>query len=104
MTRKRLEGILLQADLYYRVFPTEKENANHKIIKQVVALIKRILEYRGATRGSGALPKSLLEMRYNEIYASLQELREKADRGHKAYKEALKALDDAEDLLNYIFI
>ena len=104
MTRNKVDKILLQAGIYYGAFPTEKETANHKIIKQVVALIKRIQEYKGATKGYGALPKSLLERRYEEIYTSLQELREKVDREAKAYREALKALDDAELLLDYIFM
>lgn len=104
MTRNKLDKILLQANLYYRVFPTEKETENHKIIKQVVPIIKRIMEYKGATRGSGALPKDLLMMRYDEIYNNLQELREKVDRGEIAYREALRSISDAEDLLDYVFI
>lgn len=104
MTRNKLNKILLQAELYYRVFPVEKETINHKVINQVVPIIKRIMEYRGATKGSNALPKNLLEMRYNEIYYNLQELREKVDKKEKAHREALKALNDAEELLNYIFI
>lgn len=104
MTKNRIERVLTQADLYYRAFPTDKENDNHKIIKQVVPIIKRIMEYRGATKGAGALPKSLLEMRYNEMYTKLQELREQVNRADNAYKEALKALSDAEELLDHVFI
>lgn len=104
MTKNRIERVLTQADLYYRAFPTDKENDNHKIIKQVVPIIKRIMEYRGATKGAGALPKSLLEMRYDEMYTKLQELREQVNREDNAYKEALKALSDAEELLDYVFV
>lgn len=104
MTKNRIERVLMQADLYYRAFPTDKENDNHKIIKQVVPIIKRIMEYRGATKGAGALPKSLLEMRYDEIYTKLQELRDQVNREDNAYKEALKALSDAEELLDHVFV
>ena len=62
------------------------------------------MEYRGATKGAGALPKSLLEMRYDEMYTKLQELREQVNREDNAYREALKALSDAEELLDYVFI
>ena len=104
MTLSKVNNILLQADLYYRVFPVERENVNHKIIKQVVPLIKRTMEYKGATRGSGALPSFFLELKYNEIYKGLQALREGVDRDQIAYREALRAVNDAEALLNYIFI
>lgn len=104
MTRNRVDRVLMQADLYYKAFPTDKETINHNIIKQVVQIIKRIMEYRGATKGAGALPKSLLEMRYNEMYTKLQELREQVNRADNAYKEALKALSDAEELLDHIFV
>lgn len=104
MTRNKLDKILTEADLFYRAFPTEMETENHKVIRRVVPLIRRILEYRGATRGCNALPKNLLVMRYEEMYTTLQELREKVDRKQIAYREALKSLSDAEELLDYIFI
>ena len=104
MTASRVNNILLQADLLYRAFPVEKETENHKIIKHVVPLIKRIMEYKGATRGAGALPSFLLAMKHDEIYQSLQALRENVDRDQTAYREALRAVSDAEDLLDYIFI
>ena len=104
MTISKVNNILLQADLYYRVFPVEKETENHKIIKQVVPLIKRIMEYKGATRGAGALPSFLLAMKHEEIYQSLQALRESVNRDQTAYRTALKAVGDAEDLLDYIFV
>ena len=104
MSTNRVNNILLQADLLYRAFPVEKETENHKIILQVVPLIKRIMEYRGATRGAGALPSFLLAMKHDEIYQSLQDLREGVNRDQTAYREALRAVSDAEYLLDYIFI
>ena len=104
MTRNRIERVLTQADLYYRAFPTDKENDNHKIIKQVVPIIKRIMEYRGATKGAGDLPKSLLAVRYDEMYKELQELREQVNREETVYREALMALNDAEELLDHVFV
>ena len=80
------------------------ETENHKIIKQVVPLIKRIMEYKGATRGAGALPSFYLAMKYDEIYQSLQALREGVNREQTAYKVALRAVSDAEDLLDYVFV
>ncbi len=104
MTRNRVNNILLQADLYYRVFPVERETENHKVIKQVVPLIKRIMGYRGGTRGAGALPKFYLVKIYDEIYQSLQALRERVNRDQIAYREALRSVNDAEDLLDHIFL
>ena len=104
MNKSRVNNILLQADLYYRAFPVENETENHKIIMQVVPLIKRIMEYKGATRGAGALPSYLLAVKHNEINQSLQDLRERVNREQIAYKEALRAVSDAEDLLDYVFI
>lgn len=104
MTANKVNNILLQAELFYKAFPVEEETVNHKIIKQAVPLIKRITEYRGATRGAGALPKHLLATRYEEIYQSLQDLRERVNRDQTAHREALRAISDAEDLLNYIFV
>lgn len=104
MTRNKVNNILLQADLYYRVFPVERETENHKIIKQVVPLIKRIMAYRGVTRGAEAFPKFFLAMKHDEIYQSLQELKERVNRDQTAYREALRAVNDAEDLLDHIFL
>lgn len=104
MNRTRLDNILLNTELYYRAFPVDKETENHKIIKGVVPLIKSIMGYRGYTRGSEALPKNLLVMKYDEIYQRLQDFKERANRNQTAYRVALKAISDAEDLLDYIFI
>ena len=68
MTTNKVDRILLQAGLLYRAFPVERETINHKIIKQAVPLINRIMEYRGSTRGAGALPSFLLDLKYDEIY------------------------------------
>ena len=104
MTKNKVDKLLTEADLFYRVFPTERETVNHKIIKKVVPIIQRIMEYRGATKGYNALPKDLLVMRYEEMYSTLQELREKLNREEPVYREALRSLSDAEELLDYIFI
>lgn len=104
MTRNKVNKVLIQAELYYKVFPVDKENINHDIVKQVVVIIKRIMEYSGSTRGAGALPQCLLEIRYNEMYEKLQELREQVNRAENAYREALTSISDAEELLNYIFV
>lgn len=104
MTRNKLDKILLQAEIFYGVFPVERENINHRVIKQLAPLIKRIMEYRGHTKGFKALPQNLLVMRYEEFYNAIQELREQVDKQQVAGKEAVKALSDAEELLDYIFI
>ena len=104
MTRAKADKIVFEAGLFYRVFPVERENCNHKIVKNTAEIIRRIMEYKGNTRGSNALPKPLLVRRYDEMYKSLQELREGVDRSQSAYREALKAVGDAELLLEYIFI
>lgn len=104
MTKKRLDKILLQADLFYKAFPADEETVNHRVIKQVVPCIKRIMEYRGHTHGYSALPQKLLEMRYEEMYNELQTLRDRVDREGNAHREALRAIDDAEDLLDHVFV
>ena len=62
------------------------------------------MEYRGSTRGSGALPSFFLATKYDEFYHSLETFRAKIDRDQIAHREAIRAIGDAEALLNYIFI
>jgi hypothetical protein len=104
VNRTRFENITLNAELYYRAFPVDKPTENHKIILEVVPLIKSIMGYRGYTRGSEALPKNFLVMKYDEIYQRLQDFKERVNRNQTAYRVALNAISDAEDLLDYIFI
>ena len=104
MTKNKLNRILIRAEIYYNAFPVEVETSNHSIIKRSISTIKRILEYKGVTRGAGALPKELLEIRYNEMYSLLQKSREQADRTQRAYKEAMASIEDADELLDYIFL
>ena len=66
MTANQVNRILADAGIYYRAFPTPAENDNHRIIKKSVEIIKRIIEYRGATKGAGSLPKELLAVKYEE--------------------------------------
>lgn len=101
MTLKKQEQIFVSATLFYRAFPVSVMTVNHKIIIEACELIKKVFEYKGHTK---TLPKELLEMKYNSFWNSLQELREKVDRGSIASKEALKAISDAEELLDWIFI
>ena len=104
MTKNKLNRILIRAEIYYNSFPVEVETSNHSIIKRSISTIKRILEYKGVTKGAGALPKELLEIRYHEMYSLLQKSREQADRTQRAYKEAMASIEDAEELLDYIFL
>lgn len=104
MTANQVNRILKDAGIYYKAFPTPAENENHRIIKMCVDLIKRIMEYKGVTRGVKALPKDFITLRYEEIYQQLKGLRESLQRGKEAYKEACKAVNDAENLLDHVFI
>ena len=104
MTANQVNRILADAGIYYRAFPTPKENDNHRIIKKSVEIINRIIEYRGATKGAGSLPNELLAVKYEEMYQQLENLRESLQRGVEAYTEANKAVNDAENLLDHVFI
>ena len=104
MTVKKQEQIQKQASLYYGVFPTEERNRNHNIIIEVCELLKRIQEYKGSVRGANALPQSLLGVKYTEFWDKLEEAKAEADITSLAGKEAIKAVEDAEDLLNWIFL
>lgn len=104
MTRLKQEKILLSAQIYYGAFPARPHNNNHKIIIEMCDTIKRIEEYRGSVRGAGALPQSLLERKYTEIWGRIMELTETLERGALAFNEARKSLEDAEAMLNWIFL
>ena len=104
MTKLKQEKLLLNADIYFGVFPARPHNNNHKTIIELCDIIKRINQYRGAVRGAGALPQSLLGQKYDNMWNRMQELAETLQRGLPAYAEARKALDDTEDFLNWIFL
>ena len=104
MNRLKQERILLNAQIYYGAFPARSHNNNHKIIIEMCNTIKRIEEYRGSVRGAGALPQSLLGRKYTEIWSRIQELTETLEREAVAFNEARKSLEDAEALLNWIFL
>ena len=104
MTVRKQEQIAQSATLYYRAFPTEVHTENHIIIVKVCEILSRIQQYKGAIRGSHALPQSLIGAKYSEFWDKLEEYRERIDKNAVAGKEALQAVEDAEDLLNWIFL
>ena len=105
MTVRKQEQIAKSATLYYHAFPTEVHTENHTIIVKVCEILSRIQEYKnGAIRGSHALPQSLIGAKYSEFWDKLEEYRERIDKTAVAGKEALQAVEDAEDLLNWIFL
>lgn len=104
MTIKKQLSIKQRASILYRVFPTERITVNHKSIIEVCDIIQRICEYKGHTRGSEALPTELLKYKYEQFWGRLQEIRELLDRDKEAYKQTVRAIDEAEMLLDWIFM
>ena len=104
MTIKKQLDIKQRASILYKVFPTEKITVNHKSMVEVCDIIQRISQYKGHTRGLEALPTELLENKYQQFWSRLQELRELLDREKEAYKQTARAIDEAEMLLDWIFM
>ena len=104
MTVRKQEQIAQSATLYYHAFPTEVHTENHTIIVKVCEILSRIQTYKGSIRGANALPQSLIGAKYSDFWDKLEEYRERIDKTAVAGKEALQAVEDAEDLLNWIFL
>lgn len=101
MTRNKQEQILKNAGILYKAFPADTITINHKIVIRASELIKRIFEYKGQVK---ALPKELIELRYEEIWNIHRELENSLERTVIGYTEAKKSLNDAEEILNWIFL